>query len=243
MWLRSWLAPRRSTVRTVLLALVLSAPLTGAALAKCGDDSADAQAVAEARAQIEGDCNCVGATTHGAYVRCALGVVKARVAAGTLPASCKREVRRCAARSTCGKPGFVTCCLGGPEPHCRTMKDEATCTGKSGTGGACRSCCDACGAGGCVQPTTTTSSTSTTTTTTIPCADASPSYPICAGGCGEAEVCQAIGHPGGVGECLCVPADTSCDTVAYQCVLGTCAPGEVCKVQVGNDCACLPAGY
>ena len=30
--------------------------------------------------------------------------------AGTLSKDCKRAVKDCAARSTCGKPGFVTCC-------------------------------------------------------------------------------------------------------------------------------------
>src|SRR5881628_406531 len=66
----------------------------------------DKSDIANARAAVAANCDCAGATTHGAYVSCA-----AQQANATLQnPSCRGAVERCAAKSTCGKPGFVTCC-------------------------------------------------------------------------------------------------------------------------------------
>src|SRR5262249_4074476 len=118
----------------------------------------DAQAAAAIEAAIEAQCNCVGAANHGAFVRCATRLAKAAVKARTLPKQCKGAVKRCAARSVCGKPGFVTCCR-------TTAKGPTTCSTK-GRGGRCepprpgRACvgsrpggCAACVAGGCAGAT------------------------------------------------------------------------------------------
>jgi hypothetical protein len=116
----------------------------------------DAQAAAAIEAAVEAHCNCFGATNHGAFVRCATRVAKDAVKAGTLPKQCKGAVKHCAARSTCGKPGFVTCCR-------TTAKGTTTCSTKSSAavckpsrkGTACvgqrPSCCDACASGGCAE--------------------------------------------------------------------------------------------
>jgi hypothetical protein len=70
-------------------------------------------------------------------------------------ATCKR----CAARSTCGKPGFVTCCRtsAGGVTRCSTKRDAERCVAPAG-GSACvgsvSSCCDACTDGGCAPPPT-----------------------------------------------------------------------------------------
>jgi len=117
------------------------------------------------RARIATECRCDGFTTHGQYVRCVAHAVKLAVDDG-LPTNCKGTVKRCAARSTCGKKaGFVTCCFALPgrcedgvcqddvtactDPaqcpivtKCRTKSTVEKCTlagGSPGTG----SCCDA----------------------------------------------------------------------------------------------------
>jgi hypothetical protein len=155
--------------------------LAGTGYAECGD----ARAVADARAQIDAECACDGAATHGAYVRCAAAVASTRVRDGLLPRACRSTVKRCAARSTCGKRGFVTCCRtkAGGTPSCSIRRDASACQAPSGgtaAVGSGPSCCDAC------APTTTSSTTTTLPTT-----------------CGnhvvdDGEVCdEGVGCPGG----------------------------------------------
>src|SRR5262245_13454190 len=132
-----------------------------AALAKCRDRPA-AETV---RANIASTCVCTAATNHGQYVKCVTHEVKTAVANG-LPTNCKGAVVRCAARSTCGKPGFVTCCRALPgscdndgvcqdgttvcsadadcpaRTKCSTKKDSDHCVAAGGSPGT-GSCCDA----------------------------------------------------------------------------------------------------
>lgn len=143
--MRSWI------VSVVASAVVLSG--AGLALAKCGDTPGDDQAVADARAEVAASCDC-NALTHGDYVSCAAAVANARALAGSLPNNCKGKVKRCAARSTCGKPGFVTCCRTKATgvTKCSTKSSADRCTPPAG-GTACvgqfSSCCDACTPTGC----------------------------------------------------------------------------------------------
>ena len=131
----------------------------GHALAECGDDPGDAAAIAAARAQIDDECDCAGVPNHGTFVRCAARIAKERAKADPplLPRQCKGAVKRCAARSTCGKPGTVTCCrektlYGQTAIHCNIMKDAATCVARGGCAGTHTSCCDSCTATGCASP-------------------------------------------------------------------------------------------
>ncbi len=156
----------------VLLAAILLAFGPQRSFAACTDPAA----VATARAAADQACTSLGtgcstAKTHGQYVSCVAHQAKAAVKAGTLPKQCKGAVVKCAARSTCGKPGFATCC--------RTMKNGKTacaitpraCTPpKHGAAcvGSAPSCCDACTAGGCASNTTTTTTTITVTSSTAP---------------------------------------------------------------------------
>jgi hypothetical protein len=138
----------------IIFALTLVVAVSATAHAKCGDDPADAAKVAAARAQIETDCSCDGFPNHGQYVKCARGVANARATSGELPRSCKGAVVSCAARSTCGKPGFVTCCRTDVKgkTKCSTKKDATKCTPpKNGSAcvGTLASCCDACTESGC----------------------------------------------------------------------------------------------
>jgi hypothetical protein len=62
------------------------------------------------QAAIDARCPCAQAATHGAHVRCVAQVVNELAAGGTVPLRCKGQIKRCAARSTCGRqPGPVVC--------------------------------------------------------------------------------------------------------------------------------------
>ena len=93
-------------------------------------------------------------TNHGQYVSCIAHEAKADA---TLPKQCQGAIVRCAAKSACGKPGFVTCCRSKSDgtTRCSTKRDSDHCVPPSG-GTACvgnfSSCCDACTDSGCVPP-------------------------------------------------------------------------------------------
>src|SRR5213080_3885098 len=156
----------RSSVGGVGVAclLVSIAGLPAGALARCDDPAA----VCAARAVADAQCNCATATTHGQYVKCVSQAAQGEVNAARLPRGCKANVVRCASRSTCGKPGFVTCCrtdsLG--RVHCSVKRDPTRCKPPS-TIGTKPSCCDACGPNWCATTTTSTTSTTSTRTTTV----------------------------------------------------------------------------
>jgi len=149
-----------SRLSATVAALLLSSSLVGTAAARC-DDPAAAELV---RASIASTCVCDAATNHGRYVSCVAHAVRDAVAHG-LPTNCKGTVTRCAARSTCGKPGFVTCCFASPGTctsglcqdgttpctdatqcpavtKCRTKSSADHCTVAGGSPGS-GSCCDA----------------------------------------------------------------------------------------------------
>jgi hypothetical protein len=149
------------------LSLIVGAARVG--YANCAADDPTGAKVAAARQQVQTDCICdhtnPPAVNHGQYVKCAGGVAASRAALDSsdpnfLPKSCKGAVKKCAAHSTCGKPGFVTCCItkdtnNGPVTKCKTKKDATHCTDKQGIVGTCASCCDACpapGTPGCQSP-------------------------------------------------------------------------------------------
>ena len=149
-------------VSTALLALVMNAVPGRAACNPTTDP--DKTDIAHARAAVAANCDCTGASTRSAYVRCAVQQANAVLA----NKRCAASVKRCASRSVCGKPNAVTCCLTtAVGTTCKIEKDAARCAAKHGSAGSCTSCCDACPAPGggpsCPAPTTTTSSVTTTT--------------------------------------------------------------------------------
>jgi hypothetical protein len=152
---RTW---RIAAITAAVAALTLTPARSS--FASCADDDPDGSLVAAARATAEANCaaqdrGCTTATSHGAYVSCIAHEAKA-LSSGetpTLPPSCKGAVKRCAARSACGKQsrGFVTCCITNTdtgETKCKTKKGSDRCTAAGGVVGACASCCDACGGTG-----------------------------------------------------------------------------------------------
>src|SRR2546422_95051 len=96
------------TKRSFVLALVtgLVTLLARQGAATCDPTGADAADFTNARAAVAANCNCSPTSPHGVYVSCAADQAKATL----VNKNCVGAVTRCAARSTCGKPGFVTCC-------------------------------------------------------------------------------------------------------------------------------------
>ena len=140
-----------AAVGTLMLGgLVLTTPR---AYAKCdASDPVTAADIAAARAAVKLNCPCDGFKNHGQYVKCATGQAK-----GTLVnQSCTGAVVKCAARSTCGKPGFLACCRTSAKgvTKCSTKSSADRCKPQKG-GSACvgsfSSCCDACTATGCAS--------------------------------------------------------------------------------------------
>jgi len=141
----------------------------------------DPQAVAALRAQIDDACDCAGAPSHRAYVRCARGVIRGAARAGALPAACRSTLRRCAGSSTCGRSGFVACCRTSARgvQRCSIKPSALGCKRPRG-GSVCvsdqPSCCDACGGPTCPPPAVTTTTLArlpgghppATTSTTLP---------------------------------------------------------------------------
>src|SRR5437867_6557807 len=138
--------------------MVASPPVVRADGAGCGSEASDESDVAAVRATAGQQCPCAGADNHGQYVSCVAGVASDAVANGNLREQCQGDVVRCAARSTCGREGFVACCrtTASGRTLCGTKRDASACRAPRG-GDACvsnaASCCDACtAAAGCPDP-------------------------------------------------------------------------------------------
>jgi hypothetical protein len=149
-------------MKVIRAALVLAFvfAMAGLASANCAKDDPTGAKTLAARQQVATDCMCdqtdPPSVTHGQYVSCAAGVANARSSLDPsdpnfLPKTCKGAVKKCAAHSVCGKPGFVTCCLTNSTTgatSCKIKSLDTKCTDKGGTVGTCTSCCDACPAPG-----------------------------------------------------------------------------------------------
>ena len=154
-------------MRRILLMSVLVLGFSGVSLAERVDCEPARCAV---QAAIAAECSCPEASNHGRYVSCVAHVVKRLAANEPIPITCKGKVTRCAARSTCGKPGFVTChiptdtcdlttftCVEDPSLTCATDLDCGSrckirssaeiCVARGGTVGTEASCCASCNGG------------------------------------------------------------------------------------------------
>lgn len=84
-----------------LLGCLLVVAAAGMAAAICDPTiEPDRTDFAAARAAVAANCDCASAARHGDYVRCAT----AQIDATLVNRSCRGRARRCAARSTCGRP-------------------------------------------------------------------------------------------------------------------------------------------
>ncbi len=145
----------RATMVTIIGLLSLGLTASGASGACDPTTLATARQAAEAACERDGQ-GCSSSSNHGKYVSCIAGKVKENPAAK----ECRGAVVKCAAKSTCGKPGFVTCCRtktknGTPVTKCSIKNGADHCKAPKG-GTACAgtqsSCCDACPNGTCSSP-------------------------------------------------------------------------------------------
>jgi hypothetical protein len=93
-------------MRAIFAAALLLAAVSGPAPAQvdCETPRCAVQSTIDQR------CPCAAAATHGAHLQCVAQVVRELAADATIPARCKGAIKRCAARSTCGRrPGAVVC--------------------------------------------------------------------------------------------------------------------------------------
>jgi hypothetical protein len=180
----------------------------------------DKSDIANTRMYVAAFCDCAGARSHGAYVRCAVQHANLLL----YNKSCAGAVKRCAAYSTCGKPaGAVTCCVTGTTgTRCGVKRDAARCTAPAGTTacvGSHASCCDACGSTGCMTTTTTLCANGTPDGT--PCGpltcDPCSSYSCNRYDCLEYTSCYQLLCVGG--SCITAVADgVPCETCSPPCI-------------------------
>lgn len=193
-----------------LLGSTLALAAAPASWAICDPTTESDQAdLAAARAAVEANCDCAGATSHGNYVQCAA----AQIDVTLVKRSCRGRAKRCAARSTCGRPGFVTCCrIRNGRTKCRPTRSAAVCEAKGGTPGSCASCCDACPVPGSgpTCPAVTTSTTTTTTTTSV----------------GTERCCLRTELCGAFGMCQDLTIEACIDAGGLLGGPGTCGPGS-----------------
>jgi hypothetical protein len=134
----------RDTGKEVVMYATILAGLTLAVIAAAAPPMPARAGCDDARASVARECGCDadrhGAKwrSHGRYVGCVKQASSAAVRAGSDPA-CKTVVDHCAARSVCGRPGAVTCIVGG---KCALEADENRCRQRKGAIGSATSCCD-----------------------------------------------------------------------------------------------------
>lgn len=224
------------------LGLVLASVTAEAA---CGDAPGDAAQVTAARAAIDATCPCDGFVRHSDYVKCARLVLAGRANAGQLNPACRGQVERCAARSTCGRAGAVTCCRTNSrnKTRCAIKRSADRCKAPSG-GSACTgsfpSCCDACQQGGCVTPAPCEAggpSCGGTCASGLVCTPTSDFFPFC--GCVPEGTCTGPAPGTCGGSC---PADQHCDTVSDLAPYCGCVPDAVCSGGPGSCGGPCPSG-
>lgn len=119
------------------------------------------------QAALDRNCPCASASNHGRYVSCVARILNRMARDGEIPKNCKGRIRRCAARSICGKPDFVTCyrptdqcdaatgtCAGDPTAacaadidcgaRCAIRRSAELCESRGGVVGAGGTCCADC---------------------------------------------------------------------------------------------------
>jgi hypothetical protein len=134
---------------TTILTSALLLAYNSTAQAACADPAA----LAALRGLVQQQCDCANAASPRSYKACATAVAAAAVADGRLPSSCRGDAARCAAKSTCGRPGAVTCCrrTASGAKSCSVKPSAGQCVappGGSACAGVFASCCDACDAAG-----------------------------------------------------------------------------------------------
>jgi len=103
-----------TTIRTLAVAALLILPVTATAQTEPTCEELRC-ALQETLAQ---ECTCDEAGNHGQHVRCVAHAVNALARSNDIPKNCGGKIKRCAARSTCGKPGRTTCLIPTEDDSC-----------------------------------------------------------------------------------------------------------------------------
>jgi cysteine-rich repeat protein len=187
------------------------------------------------RAAVEDACPCAEAASAGAYKKC----VKDKLKADGVKGSCKKAMQQTAAKSVCGKSGFVVCCQAG-------KKGKVVKTAKCKKGTVCQavpnpdfgvfplSGSDCSAAGSCPTSSTTTTSTTTTSTSNVPDTSTTTCVsPPTTTSTTEPNLCVG-GIPNGMDETgeQCdddnVDPTDGCTAACTTCSNGTITPPETC---------------
>ena len=116
------------TMWTVAVALLLA---TSAPEARAADPNECEAVRCDANVGAElAKCPCPDSRNHGQYVSCVARALNKLAKDGSIPKNCKGRIKRCAAKSICGKPEFVACAVPDEVTECATPCTEdaaATC--------------------------------------------------------------------------------------------------------------------
>lgn len=157
-------------MRKLVVFLGLVALGLGSSPVWAATDCEAARCAVQMAIDTECPCDLTGATNHGQHVSCVAHVVNrlSKQNPPAIPINCKGRIKRCAARSICGKAGFVTCqipvagtcdlttmtcertglpCLTDAEcttTKCKTKASSDLCMAAGGTVGGGTTCCASC---------------------------------------------------------------------------------------------------
>ncbi|HEV7733579.1 MAG TPA: hypothetical protein VGR62_15540 [Candidatus Binatia bacterium] len=133
---------RRLLLPVLATAFVLIASADIASAACTSRKCPDQVQIDDLRARIAARCDCEGSDSRQTWARCAKQVADEAVDAG-LPKACARVVRKCEAKTTCGRAGAVVCCTATRNgASAKIMKSAGRC--KATVCGANPSAIDAC---------------------------------------------------------------------------------------------------
>jgi cysteine-rich repeat protein len=190
--------------------------------------------LAALRASVEQACPCAEASSGGAYKKC----VKDKLKADGVKGSCKKGMMSTAAKSVCGRSGFVVCCQPG-------KKGKVVKTAKCKRGTVCEAVAssdfsvfplsglDCSAAGACPTSSTTTTSTTvatssstSTTSTPVPTTTTTTEPNLCVGGLpnGSQETGEQCDDDN-------VDPTDGCTNACTICGNGTITPPETCDDQ------------
>jgi hypothetical protein len=92
---------------TIVAAAALALIATGARAQDAALTCEDARCMFQQL--VDTECPCSVARNHGQYVKCVGRIIRQLTSEHPEFKTCRGKLVRCAARSTCGKEGFVTC--------------------------------------------------------------------------------------------------------------------------------------
>ncbi len=142
-------------VAVSLLSLVVTAQNASASCPLAGNCTAET-AVAALRSAIATGCDCAESAKPKDYMKCAKQRIKDAVKGGALPRQCKKAIKRCEAKNTCGRAGASVCCqVKGGKMKAKVVTQAPQCDGGRMCPGASHAL-DACMPDGNCAPTAVT---------------------------------------------------------------------------------------